>query len=178
MPSFNPPPIQILVTGGTIDSHWDGKFDTAVVNEASVIPDYFKRLILYANIEIVTICLKDSRNLSTDDLQNLLSAIGKSTSQKIIVTHGTYTMPDTAKFLAANLERKDQTVILTGSMVPLSGFQSDASDAPFNLGFALAKAEDMPAGIYLAMNGRLFHPDEVAKNLAEGKFYSVFERKG
>ncbi len=168
--------IHFLITGGTIDSHWDGKADTAVINEESVLPEYFKTLILYAHIEATTICLKDSRNLNQDDIQRLLVAIEESPHKKIVVSHGTYTMQDTAKFLKHNLTRKDQTIILTGSMIPLSGF--NPSDAPFNLGYAIAKVEDLAPGIYIAMNGRSFDPDEVAKNLAEGKFYSVFERKG
>lgn len=167
--------IHILITGGTIDSHWDGKSDTAITNEASVLPDYFKTMILYADIQMDTICLKDSRSISSEDLDNLLKAIEGSSSEKIIITHGTYTMPDTAKFLKANLNRKDQTIIFTGSMVPLQGFQP--TDAPFNLGYAMAKAEDLSPGFYLCMNGRTFNVDEVAKNLGEGRFYSVFDKK-
>jgi L-asparaginase len=169
--------IQILLMGGTIDAHWEGKVDTAVINETSAIPDYFKNLIIYADIEFETIVLKDSRQIVTADLGRLRDTIEKSAYTKIIITHGTYTMPDTAKFLKANLVRRDQVVILTGSMVPLKGFQADASDAPFNLGYAMAKIEDLTSGVYLCMNGRTFSPEEVAKNLGEGKFYSVFERQ-
>ena len=169
--------IQILLMGGTIDAHWEGKVDTAVINEISAIPDYFKNLILYAEIEFETIVMKDSRQIMSDDLERLRDTIEKSSHTKIIITHGTYTMPDTAKFLKANLVRKDQTIVLTGSMVPLKGFQADASDAPFNLGYAIAKIEDLAPGVYLCMNGRTFNPEEVAKNLGEGKFYSVFEWK-
>lgn len=167
--------IHFFLTGGTIDSHWDGKLDTAVISEQTAVPDYFKTLILYAEVEMTVVCIKDSRNLNRDDLEKLLAGIEASPNTKIIITHGTYTMPDTAKFLKANLKRKDQTIILTGSMVPLEGFIP--SDAPFNLGYALAKVDDLAPGVYLCMNGRTFTPDEVAKNLAEGKFYSVFEKK-
>jgi len=167
--------INIFITGGTIDSQWDGKLDTAVINKKSSLPDYFESLILYADVEFTEICLKDSRSLNSADLSNLLKNIEESPCTKIIITHGTYTMPDTAKFLSANLIRKDQTVILTGSMVPLSGFLP--SDAPFNLGYAIAQVDNLQPGVYLCMNGKTFTPDEVAKNLAEGKFYSVFERK-
>ncbi|OGZ00478.1 MAG: hypothetical protein A2946_00505 [Candidatus Liptonbacteria bacterium RIFCSPLOWO2_01_FULL_53_13] len=167
--------IQILLTGGTIDAQWDGKLDTAVVNEHSAVPDYFKKLILYAEVDFAEVCMKDSRNLKQEDIKKLLELVEKSPYDKIIITHGTYTMPDTAKYLKANLVRRDQTIVLTGSMVPLSGFWN--SDAPFNLGYAVAKVESLPPGIYLCMNGRTFNPDEVAKNLSEGKYYSVFERE-
>ena len=139
------------------------------------MPDYFKTLILYADVEFTEICLKDSRNLNSADLNNLLEKLESCDNTKIIITHGTYTMPDTAKFLQANLKRKDQIIVLTGSMVPLAGFSP--SDASFNLGYAIAEVSNLAAGVYLCMNGKTFNPDEVAKNLAEGKFYSVFERK-
>lgn len=167
--------IQILFMGGTIDSRWEGKLDTAVVREESVIPEYLDTLILYARFEYKKICMKDSRHLTQQDIDTLVEAVESSESKRIIITHGTYTMPDTAKYLKANLKRNDQTIIFTGSMIPLRGFES--SDAPFNLGFAIAKVEDLSPGIYLAMNGRVFSPDEVVKNLFEGKFFSVFEKK-
>ena len=169
--------IQFLLMGGTIDAHWEGKADTAVINGESAVPEYFKTLIVYLEAVFHTVALKDSRNITHDDLEQLLHAVDESDCNKIIITHGTYTMPDTAKFLKANLKKKDQVIVLTGSMVPLKGFDSSSSDAPFNLGYAVAMVESLKPGVYLAMNGRIFDPDEVAKNLGEGKFFSVFERK-
>lgn len=167
--------IEIIMTGGTIDSTWDGISDTAVVNSHSIIPSYFKKLIIYPEVKFTEICMKDSRQINQEDIQNVLQAIEDSEAKKIIVTHGTYTMPDTAKFIEANIVRKDQTIIFTGSMVPLEGFYP--TDAPFNLGFALSKAQELPTGLYLCMNGDTFTPQEVAKNLGEGKFYSIFKKK-
>ncbi len=164
-----------ILMGGTIDSHWEGKLDTAVVNEHSKVPDYFRDLILYAHVEFKEICMKDSRQLTPGDLETLLATVESAPNKKIIITHGTYTMPDSAKYLQAQLKRKDQTIVFTGSMVPLTGFQS--SDAPFNLGYAVAKVDELPPGVYLCMNGRVFNPDEVAKSLSEGKFFSVFDKK-
>ncbi len=166
--------ILILMTGGTIDSTWDGISDTATVNSHSVIPAYFQKLIIYPKIKFIEICMKDSRQINKKDISNLLKTIEKSGAKKIIVTHGTYTMPDTAKFIEANLTRRDSTVIFTGSMVPLEGFYP--TDAAFNLGFALSKVQELSAGVYLCMNGDTFSPQEVAKNLGEGKFYSVFQK--
>lgn len=84
-------------------------------------------------------------------------------------------MQDTAKYLAFNLQNKDKTIVLTGSMVPLVGFSP--SDAPFNLGYAVAEIRKLPAGVYVCMNGRTFNHDEVIKNLRQGKFYSVFDKE-
>lgn len=167
--------IQILLTGGTIDSHWEGKVDTTVVNEQSDLPKYFEQLILYVDMEFKEICMKDSRKLTEEDIDNLLAAIEQSPYSKIIITHGTYTMPDTGRILKANLKRKDQTVVLTGAMAPLRGF--DGSDAAFNLGYAIAKVQQLEPGVYISMNGRTFTPEEVAKSLSEGKYYSIFKQE-
>lgn len=164
--------IEIVMTGGTIDSGWNGIKDTAVVNEHSRIPAYFDKLIIYPKMKFTEVCMKDSRELNQEDIHKTLEVIEKSKSKKIIITHGTYTMPDTAKFLEANLKRKDQTIVFTGSMVPLEGVYP--TDAPFNMGYAMSKVQELKPGIYLCMNGDTFTPQEVAKNLGEGKFYSIF----
>lgn len=168
-------PIHIILTGGTIDSRWDPKQDTAVVSEHSTLPEYFDGLNLYEELTINEVCMKDSRALTPEDLKTILKAIEDSPSQRVLVTHGTYTMPDTARYLKVNLKLKDKVVILTGSMTPLRGF--DFSDAGFNLGFAVAKLQDLKSGVYLAMNGKVFSADEAAKSITEGKFYSVFTDK-
>ena len=167
--------IHFVITGGTIDSKWIGKTDTIAPFEHSAIPEYIKDLSLYLDFEFTEVCMKDSRSLTSDDLQRILETIEASVVHKIVITHGTYTMPDTARFLKANLKRHDQTIILTGSLSPLKGF--DSSDAPFALGFAVAKVLELPKGIYLCMNGKSFLPEEAAKNISEGKFFSVFETK-
>lgn len=171
--------ISFIITGGTIDSVWNGAQDTVVVAQHSILPEYFeelgRNLKFYEKIEFTEICMKDSRAITEEDRKNVLKAIEESQSNKIIITHGTYTMPDTAKFLKENLKHKDQTVILTGSMVPIKGF--DFSDGPFNLGYAIAQVQQLPAGVYVCMNAKVFTPEEVAKNIQEGKFYSVFQDK-
>jgi len=162
------------MTGGTIDSNWNGIADTTTINTHSAIPKYFKGLIIYPEIKFNEICMKDSRQMNQRDINNVLKAVENSEANKIIITHGTYTMPDTAKFIEANIKRKGQTIVFTGSMIPLEGFYP--TDATFNLGFALSKSQELPPGIYLCMNGDTFTPQEVAKNLGEGKFYSIFKK--
>lgn len=167
--------IHFIITGGTIDSSWSGKQDTAIPNEHSYLPEFFKDLDLYEKVEFTEICLKDSRNLTQADVQQILSEVEKSKSRKIIITHGTYTMSDTARLLQANLQRKNQIIILTGSMTPLKGFEP--SDASFNLGYAISKVQELKPGVYLCMNGETFTSDEVVKSLSEGKFYSIFKKQ-
>ena len=164
--------IHFIITGGTIDSEWSAAQDTATILGDSKLPQYFKDKKLHNELRFTTVCMKDSRSLDNTDVKNILKAVEESEEKKIIITHGTYTMPDTARYLEANLKAKDKTVILTGSMTPLKGFEF--SDAPFNLGYAISKVQDLKPGVYLCMNGRVFTTSEVAKNLAEGKFYSVF----
>lgn len=164
--------IQFIITGGTIDSYYEATKDTAVPNEKSVIPQFVKSLRLYSKLEFSIVCLKDSRDIVTADLRKILNIIEKSHYQKIIITHGTYTMPDTARFLKGNIKRKDQIIIITGSMIPLSGFSP--SDGPFSIGYALAKSQDLKPGIYICMNGKVFLPEEVMKINKEGRFTSIF----
>lgn len=166
--------IHFIITGGTIDSHYDGSKDTAVPNKESIIPSFIESLKLYQKTEFTTVCMKDSRELKSEDLQNVLKTINESKHKKIIITHGTYTMPDTARFLKANIERNDQIIILTASMIPINGFSP--SDGPFNLGYSIAKLENLDPGIYVAMNGRIFSPEEVMKVISEARFTSIFQK--
>ena len=166
--------IHFIITGGTIDSHYDGSKDTAVPNKESVIPSFIESLKLYHDDEFTTVCMKDSRDLKREDLENVLKTIEESKHNKIIVTHGTYTMPDTARFLKANLKRDDQTIILTASAIPIQGFSP--SDGPFNLGYAVAKLEELELGVYVAINGKVFSPEEVMKVMSEARFASIFNK--
>lgn len=158
------------MTGGTIDSEWDAAADTAVTRKESVIPKYFDKLKLDFDLAFKTVCMKDSRQITLDDLKQIVAAVESSNSDKILITHGTYTMPDTARYLQAQLKTK-KSIVLTGSMVPLDGYS--LSDAGFNLGFSIATLLTMQPGILLCMNGYLFEPDEVAKNMAEARFFSI-----
>jgi len=164
--------IHFIITGGTIDSYYEATKDTAVPLLNSCIPPFIKSLRLYEKIMFTEVCMKDSRQLTEEDMKEIAEAIEMSPYTKIIVTHGTYTMSDTARFLNARLKRKDQTIVFTGSMIPLIGFSP--SDAPFNLGYAIAKVQELLSGTYVCMNGKVFSPDEVSKLLYDGTFRSLF----
>lgn len=169
------PPICFIVTGGTIDSYYECSKDTVVPLKESVLPRYIKSLKLYNKVQFAEVCMKDSREINKADLRKILAALQKTACKKVVITHGTYTMPDTARYLKANLKRKDQTIILTGSMLPISEFTM--SDGPFNLGFAVAKCQELAPGIYVSMNGKVFAPDEVMKIISRGRFTSIMGEK-
>lgn len=162
--------LHFVITGGTIDSVFDGVADATTINQNSVIQEYILKVIrphFKYTQEIVT--LKDSRQISEHTRFDILQAIRIAKANRIVVTHGTYTMPDTAMFLETHKnEFESKTVVLTGSYYPLKNFAE--SDAGFNLGFACASAMSQPAGVYLAMNAKLFRPNNVFKNIEVGRF--------
>ncbi len=164
--------IHFITTWWTIDSAYDGTKDTVVPTAHSAIPSYIQSLKLYLNAKFTEVCQKDSRSLTMSDLKKILQVIEKSPSKNVIITHGTYTMPDTARFLKSHMKRKDQNILLVWSMIPLVGFSP--SDAGFALGFAVAKIQMLKPWIYVCMNGKTFVPEEVAKLLSSGKFVSMF----
>ncbi len=167
--------IHFIITGGTIDSYYEGTKDTAVPNERTIIPRFVKSLKLFNSVKFTEVCMKDSRDILKSDLKKILKAVEKSPYKKVIITHGTYTMPDTGRYLEANLKRDDQTIIITGSMIPLLGFSP--SDGPFAIGYSIAKVQELGPGIYVCMNGRVFSSKEIMKVNKEGRFTSIFGEK-
>ncbi|PLX28939.1 asparaginase [Candidatus Parcubacteria bacterium] len=172
--------IHFITTGGTIDSYYDGTRDTVVPYKESIIPEYLMNLELYAETifsettverNFSELMMKDSREITKGDMQRILDVTEASEYKKIIITQGTYTIPDTARFLKANLTKSEKVVILMGSFIPLKGFTP--SDAPFNIGYAIAKMEHLKPGVYVCMNGRTFLPKDIAKSISEGKYISI-----
>lgn len=166
--------IEIIITGGTIDSFYDATKDTVVPSANSIIPSFLESLKTYNTFSFHEVCMKDSRSISNADLKKVVIIINKSNSKNFLITHGTYTMPDSARFLEERLKIKDKVIIFTGSMIPIVGFSP--SDAPFNLGYSLASFKILNPGVYVCMNGKIFTPKEVIKRLSEGRFVSVFNK--
>lgn len=164
--------IHFIMTGGTIDSAWDGTLDAIVVSEHSHLPGYLEKHKLISETQFTEVCMKDSREITDEDRAQIVKAIEESPSTQIIVTHGTFTMPDTAKFLKKKLKRDDQTIVFTGAVTPLRSFE--LTDAGLNLGFAISQVQYLPAGIYIAMKGKAFTIEDVEKQLKEGKFHEIF----
>lgn len=160
----------VVITGGTIDSHFDPATDSMrPLNETS-IGDYFKIMKLPFPYDIKTVCMKDSREITDDDRRKMAQYIRESSAKHIMLTHGTFTMPITAEYLAKEKDLKDKTIVLVGSFIPLQQFSSLFSDAPFNIGFALGQAMSAKPGVYVAMHGTLFPAGKVQKNIAAARF--------
>ena len=118
--------------------------------------------------------MKDSRDITDGDREKILRAIEEAGDNKFIITHGTYTMAETARFLKGNLKRKNLTIILTGAITPL---KFENSDAPANLKFAIDQLGQLPSGVYICINGRVLESEEAVKNIADGKFYSKSDKR-
>lgn len=139
---------------------------TDVTNYRKHIKETFQLQNDYDEIEI---CHKDSRQITDDDRQNIATEIKKQFDmgvRKFLVTHGTYTMPDTAQYLVKNLPKnllESSIVIITGSMYPWAIY---GSDAPMNLGTALSNLiQQDVCGVFICMHGRRFNPDDVVKDI-------------
>jgi len=157
--------IKILITGGTIDNLDYGPGKDAPKNQKTIIPKLLKQSRITANHSIDKVIFKDSRLIKDGDRKLILKKCRESKENKIIITHGTATMALTAKYLGRNNINK--TIVLFGSAIPAS---KEKSDALFNLGFALAAAQTLPKGVYVAMNGKIFMWNNVKKNLKTGMF--------
>jgi len=155
--------LQIFTTGGTIDKVY---FDA--LSEFQVGDSGIGNMLAEANISygftITPLMKKDSLELTGDDRELIRKAISESCAEKILVTHGTDTMAVTARHVS---DIKDKTIVFTGSMLPAS---HRATDAVFNVGFAMAAAQLLPRGTYLAMNGQVFDPASVIKDRDAGLF--------
>ncbi len=164
--------IHVILTGDTIDSYYGGSMDTAVPLKHSAIPRYLKNLKLYHRFQYTELCMKDSRAITDTDRRKMVQVIKRARTPYIIITHGTYTMPQTARFIEQQLSAKyGKTVILTGSMIPLDGFTF--SDGGFNLGYAIGKLHCAAPGVYVAMNGKLFPAKTATKIVSKGRFAEI-----
>jgi len=112
--------------------------------------------------------MRDSLELTDDDRARIATAAAACVEQRVVITHGTDTMVETARVLAATVPNK--TIVLTGAMIP---WAFGSSDGLFNLGSALSFAQALPAGVYIAMNGQIFAWDNVRKNRTLGVFEAI-----
>ena len=155
--------IKIFTTGGTFDKvYFDAKSEfhigepmaAALLEEANVNFDY----------DIESLTRKDSLEMDDSDRALIRDAVAKVDGDRILITHGTDTMVETAAKL---LDIGDKTIVLFGAMQPA---RMRYSDAMYNLGFACAAVQLLPRGVHLAMNGQVFDPRRVAKNRAQSRF--------
>lgn len=160
------PKIKILACGGTIDKiYFDAKSDyevgepqvLTILRDSNVSLDY----------DVESVVRKDSLEMNDEDRAEIRRVVEASDSNRFLITHGTDTMIETAKYLE---ELPGRTIVLTGSMEP-ARFRE--TDAVFNVGCAVAAVQTLAPGIYVVMNGRVFDPHRARKNVVDGLFEHI-----
>ena len=159
--------IRIFVTGGTFDKEYN-ELSGQLLFKDSQLPEMLKLGRNLIPVEIRTLMMVDSLEMTTSDRELIADNCMKSPEEKIIITHGTDTMAETAILLSKKI--KDKTIVITGAMIP---YKFGSSDGLFNLGSALAFVQTLPHGVYIAMNGRYFHGENVRKNKLTGVFEEI-----
>lgn len=158
------PSVKILVTGGTFDKEYD-ELNGKLFFKDSHLTELLKLGRCNLQVNVRTLMMIDSLEMNDSDRALILNTCEKSEESQIVITHGTDTMEITAKLLGE--AQLNKTIVLTGAMIP---YKFGSSDGLFNLGTALAFAQSLPAGVYVAMNGRYFKWNNVRKNKSNGTF--------
>ena len=161
--------IRIFITGGTFDKEYN-ELNGQLYFKDSHLPEMLELGRNLAPVEIRTLMMIDSLEMTEDDRNLIAEHCIKSPEEKIIITHGTDTMAETATLLSEKI--KDKTIVITGAMIP---YKFGSSDGLFNLGSALAFVQTLPSGVYIAMNGRIFDAKNVRKNKLTGVFEEISE---
>ena len=157
-------PIRIFITGGTFDKAYN-ELTGELFFKDSHLPEMLKLGRSNLDLQVRTLMMIDSLQMTDGDRQIILQQCRSAPERRIVITHGTDTMVETAGVLARRVT--DKTIVLTGAMIP---YKFGSSDGLFNLGSALAFAQTLPPGVYVAMNGRYFTWDRVRKNRKTGMF--------
>jgi len=170
--------IRILVTGGTFDKEYN-ELTGALAFKDTHLPEMLRLGRSRIDVTIETLMMIDSLQMTDADRARIVERCGETKESRVLITHGTDTMVETARALAADVRSSGgktvgktvgKTIVLTGAMIP---YAFGSSDGLFNLGSALSFVQALPAGVYVAMNGRCFEWDKVRKNRETG----VFEEK-
>jgi L-asparaginase len=159
--------VRVFVTGGTFDKTYDeirGRLSFAETH----VPEMLRLGRSRVALTVETLMMIDSLDMTGEDRARIVTRCVECVEREIVVTHGTDTMVETARALAAGVT--DKTVVLTGAMIP---YAFGSSDGLFNLGSALSFAQVLPPGVYIAMNGQCFPWDRVRKNKEVGVFESL-----
>jgi L-asparaginase len=162
--------IRILITGGTFDKEYN-ELTGELFFKDTHLSEMLKLGRCRVTVDVRTLMMIDSLDMTEEDRVMIADHCNKSNESKIIITHGTDTMADTARFLAARVIGK--TIVLTGAMIP---YKFGSSDGLFNLGSAMAFVQSLTPGIYVAMNGKCFNWDNVRKNKKTGEFEEMDNR--
>lgn len=159
--------LRIIVTGGTFDKEYN-MIDGSLHFDETHLPEILKLGRCSVDYSLRTLMMVDSLEMTNDDRAIIVNSAKKCKEQQIVITHGTDTMTQTAHYIAeAKIEK---TIVITGAMIP---YKFGASDALFNLGSAIAYAQTLKPGVYVVMNGKYHHWNEVKKNRKTGFFEEV-----
>jgi L-asparaginase len=159
--------IRIFITGGTFDKEYN-ELNGQLYFKDTHMQDLLTLGRNRVPVVIKTLMLIDSLDMTPADREQIAKECTECAEDKIVITHGTDTMTETAKLLASKI--KNKTIVLTGAMFPI---KFGSSDGLFNIGSSLAFVQSLPAGIYVAMNGRYFNWNNVRKNKQTGVFEEV-----
>lgn len=159
------PVVRLFITGGSIDDIDYEKEDDAPIDKASYIPVLLRKSRVRLPYEYEILIQKDSRFITDQDRQLILDKCRECEEDKIIITHGSYTMAQTAKLLGP--QHLPKTIVLFGSIIPVN---KPESDALFNLGGAFMAVQTLPNGVYIVSNGKVFNWDNVQKDLRTAFF--------
>jgi len=159
--------IKIFATGGTFDKEYNEINGELFFKETHLF-DLLKLGRSRVSVDIETLMMIDSLKMSNNERQLIVDNCINENTDKIIITHGTDTMVETATLLAKKI--KNKVIILTGAMIPI---KFGSSDGLFNLGSALSFAQILEPGIYITMNGQYFHWNNVKKNKKNGFFERI-----
>ena len=156
--------IEILVTGGTFDKEYMELTGKLIFKDTHV-REMLKLGRSRVDVRVKTLMMIDSLEMTDEHREKIFQECRRSKEDRIVVTHGTDTMTDTAHYLNTRITNK--TIVLMGAMIP---YAFGSSDGLFNLGSALAFVQALPPGVYIVMNGRCFQADNVRKNRQTGEF--------
>lgn len=158
--------LRVFTTGGTIDKvYFDAKSEYQIGEP--MVTEILRETGVSFEFDVTELFRKDSLDVTDADRAAIRAAVQADTASHVLITHGTDTMPETAQALAGIAGK---TIVLTGALSP-ARFQK--TDAVFNVGCAVAAAQALPHGVYIAMNGRLFEAGRVRKNRELGRFESI-----
>src|SRR5262245_2717529 len=160
--------IRILVTGGTFDKEYN-ELNGSLFFRHTHLNEMLRLGRCHVEVFVETLMMIDSLDMTADDRARIVEECRAAEEQRVVITHGTDTMVETARALANVFPaHAAKTIVLTGAMIP---YAFGSSDGLFNLGSAISFVQVLPPGVYIAMNGRCFNCDGVRRNRA----YSVFE---
>ena len=159
--------VRLFVTGGTFDKTYDEITGSLEFGD-SHLRDMLDMGRCRLEVKIRTLMMVDSLEMDDDDRELIVRNCQQVKEKRIVITHGTDTMVETARRLADEVEGK--TIVLTGAMIPIA---FGSSDGLFNLGGALTAVQALPEGVYVTMNGRIFDWNDVRKNRDTGVFETL-----